>query len=418
MFAALILAATLALKASDVRSISIDSSWTGLGTPSASHIVLKGKHLNRALVQNLLDALDAPHPASVSAENAGLTKQTLQASAADAEQGLGSVEASDPKIRSAFESIYTDAGAAQTWMTREAAGFHTDDVPKIDVLIDCGNRTVRISSASMHLLMMPFTIAVDNKASDVLDARVAYAIGALLPEKATNRERLQEAWLLGDWAQEVTISDAVQQAKNNGGSRARTALVARKSRMRLLTYNTTDGINWWGDVSLDEQPRVRVEVSCTPDPKKGEDEGACFKLARGAAERVMRVPWVMSALRTQHRGYVWTMYTNAPVGRTQQADWDEHSANADALAYFNAHQVNVGYVRMYPETTNGIVNWSNWDIFDDGTMALESYATGLYGFPFGNDSYDKFPHMSDHENLLQFVGLFVRPDGTWVKGAP
>ncbi|HET9029085.1 MAG TPA: hypothetical protein VFN49_02835, partial [Candidatus Aquilonibacter sp.] len=206
--AAMLLAATQPaqrLHVSDVRSITIDSGWSGLGKPSTyrTTITRKGDAFVRddgsAVASNairaLLRAAQETHLTGVSAANAGLTGAQLRWYLPAAEDALAAAK-SDANVRAVFVRTFTDPSRAQRWMSDEARTMHTDDGPSIRILISSTRGTIALASRSYHLLMLPFEVDGGPASGAAYDARISYAIASLLPKGATNKQRLEERWLV------------------------------------------------------------------------------------------------------------------------------------------------------------------------------------------------------------------------------
>lgn len=416
------------MTANDVRTITIDSAWSGLGNPANYHAVIThrgnafvrddGSTVPAAQVDDLLGAVTARHPNAVSAANAGLTSQSLMTVLGPAETYLGGAQ-SDPRVRVAFAREFADQHKVQAWLDDEARAMHTDDDPSISVRVATTKGTFTISSRSYHLLMLPFTIETPSGASDAYDARLAYAVAALLPANAANAERLELRWLMTDWAQEVARMPDVQAAINGGDARTRVATAAFQNDLRLLKFETSDGTNWTGEFTWRRNARIHTEVLCIPNARAASTETSCLRDAAERVRAVARVPWVRRALQKQDHGYIVATYGDT-IGRTSLYDWATLASSPTAAAYVNAHTSPVQFVRFYPDIGQQIrLPYSYWLLFPDGTMALEEYGSGLRGFPFADKAYDElFTHVDHHLGMMQFVGMLRRPDGTWIKDKP
>jgi len=199
-----------------LREIEITSEWGGLGpfTRSALTIVDEGRgfhqgnrNLERRLIDELVSALDEPPIAEPLPSNLGLDLAWLQ-------EKSEIVPLSYPDGRSApsaeqktlFRSSYTNPGIITKLVPNLFSYTRTDDYPRVEVIIhfmDGSGMTIR--TKSQYAFMLPWEVVKEGESFSTYNAHVSLALAALMPEGATNRERMKGEGL------DEQLSDAVMQ---------------------------------------------------------------------------------------------------------------------------------------------------------------------------------------------------------------
>ncbi|HET9305890.1 MAG TPA: hypothetical protein VFO46_07685 [Candidatus Sulfotelmatobacter sp.] len=216
---------------SAVRQIEIKSSWGGLGKPQNTE--LEVRHVNGeyrigstrvdpANVELLLASIRQPPQMKPTLENLGMTDEWLTNAADKLEKDAERNDGGDSVLyklgqgsadqKGLFRHSYTDPKFVAKVLPGIFRCFHTDDYPgvKVTILYDDGSRTV-ISSHSQSEFMLPWKVEGGNATVETFNKNISVALAAIMPERATNRERvsgqglgLALAWVVmdaieGDW---------------------------------------------------------------------------------------------------------------------------------------------------------------------------------------------------------------------------
>jgi hypothetical protein len=198
-----------------VEEIRIKSGWAGLSpeSPLVADLVLKPSEdgytmtgTNRRAgklaamapvevpvgdVENLVAAVKEPLQAEFAIADLGRTDEDVQAqvdSAMELDEAIEESPASAGKLRAYRESLRRPDMLAKA-LTAGFRSFHTDDYPRVEIEITLADgSTLVASSESQQYLMLPW--AREGEAASYSPA-ISNALWKLLPEGATNRDRLK-----------------------------------------------------------------------------------------------------------------------------------------------------------------------------------------------------------------------------------
>lgn len=193
----------LASATRNVRTITITSKWGGLSfkpVPSEQYVIsfangrysANGKVIDVQLVQNLMDALNAPVLPAAQLDNMGLTQSWLGAHAEEALTSLH-VASALPEQRALFLRTFSDVRQAQQLLPLVSKPYtHTDDYPSIRVdIVALDGRATSVDAFSQAPLMVPWQIKYEGHTNKTWNADIGRSIGALLPAKFLNGYLLQ-----------------------------------------------------------------------------------------------------------------------------------------------------------------------------------------------------------------------------------
>jgi hypothetical protein len=182
-----------------VRQIEIHSGWGGLGSAQNADVIIRkdkstfvrdGKRVDTALVQALVDALEAPHIAKPEMANLGITPGWLKEHLATVHphafvQGTPTTE----NQKALFAVSFTDTELIAKVIPRVFSYWKTDDYPyvKVEVSFEDGSK-ITVQSNSNYVYMLPWTF--DEKEDKDYNADISRAVSALLPLKTVNKVRL------------------------------------------------------------------------------------------------------------------------------------------------------------------------------------------------------------------------------------
>jgi hypothetical protein len=212
--------------------IEIQSGWGGLGIPRNTELVIKNENggyrrgsarVDSTTVESLQASIREPAQTKPTLDNLGMTEEWLRNAAdklgKDAEHNDGSDSVlyklghGSPDQKAIFYRSYTDRAFITKVLPEIFLCCHTDDYPHIKVMIVYadGNRTT-LSSHSESEFMLPWKIEGSDTTVETYNKSISVAVSAMMPEKATNRERISGGGLelaLG-WA----VMDAIEKEWN------------------------------------------------------------------------------------------------------------------------------------------------------------------------------------------------------------
>ena len=212
-----------------VERVVIRSSWGGLGPRRDDRLeivrgsrgfALQGKPVDSALVETLIRALQAPTIPHPQAANLGITPDWLRQHRHEKEprapaQGIDTT----PGQHSLYESAIMNPQVIAKTLPGLFNNMHTDDYPhvRLEVRFTDGTK-LTATSDSQFPFMLPWSVD-GNK---TFDAGISRALAALMPEKATNRERLA-----GEELSDELIDGVMEQIENEWNLRGAEDTVGR-----------------------------------------------------------------------------------------------------------------------------------------------------------------------------------------------
>jgi hypothetical protein len=206
----LIVAGVAFASATEVRQISIHSGWGGLGTPHHTDLLIQNDHglyrLNGAQVDALavnmfLTSVREPVIPQPTLPNLGISKPWLEnnanaivrdAKAKDSEDSTyWKIGGGTPKQKRLFETFYADPAFVAKVLPEIFRCCHTDDNPGVSVTITyVDGSTSVVSSHSQSEFMLPWKLEQNGTAVETFNSNISTALAKLMPDGATNRERI------------------------------------------------------------------------------------------------------------------------------------------------------------------------------------------------------------------------------------
>jgi hypothetical protein len=189
-------------QALQVESITVDSTWGGLGKPAhstllirreADHYLANGRVIRQGQVAALVAATKEPALPAPDAVNLGLTHQWLE----DHEDQAGDhatyidYKAGSEQQRELFKSAFINERTIQEKLNSIYGTFHTDDYPHITVIVKFSDESnLEIRSNSQHPFMIPWEVRRDAVVTKTYNSHISEALVDLLPAGFTNRNAL------------------------------------------------------------------------------------------------------------------------------------------------------------------------------------------------------------------------------------
>ena len=212
----------------NVRLIEIHSGWDGLATPQNVDVIIRrqdaafvrdGKPVDTAQVRALIGALEAPRIAKPDMENLGVTSAWLNAHVASQHPRVaGQALETTANQEELFTASFTNPELIAKLLPDLFKFTKFDDYPfaQVNVTFEDGSKLIA-RSHSYYVYMLPWSI--DGQDSETYNAEISRAVSALLPRKATNKERLAGDDLLTELVEAVMRS--IEVAWNLRGSEDR-----------------------------------------------------------------------------------------------------------------------------------------------------------------------------------------------------
>jgi hypothetical protein len=267
-----------------------------------------------ALVDDLTAALREPLSPEPTLDGIGITQAWLTANVATVRvrnATVGGPRRDSPAALALFKVAFTDPAAIAEPLKRVFKCDHTDDYPRIDIVVSYTSGDIaRVSSTSQCALMLPWSV----NGNATFNPRLSRAVAALLPARATNAGRFSDDELLSALVDRVLISLQPQFNLLDVDARAPGALERLRSRLTVQRaeinqyHHVTYGIAWMDTPQFPERLRetnLHASVRDTSSPpslttslvlriENGEVPGLDTFLATHASysARVLSVPWL------------------------------------------------------------------------------------------------------------------------------
>lgn len=194
----------------EVQQLEIHSSWQGWGSERTNVVIrhaADGRYLSdgelipERLVSELIVAMRHPAIPAANLDNLGMTSVWLGANNASAlrevpgSRSLGRAETQE------FMRTFRDLVRMRKIVAEIFCDWHTDDYPSVTVAVTMRDGSkLTVSSNSQRIFMLPW---VQDGAQATYNADISRAISALLPAKATNRNRLAGEDLAAELAEQL-----------------------------------------------------------------------------------------------------------------------------------------------------------------------------------------------------------------------
>jgi hypothetical protein len=226
----LVAALSVAQAKKEVRQITIQSSWGGLGTSQNSTITIlrvngkfksDGRTVSPKLIDALVVSLNAPPIAEPETANLGITSEWLAMQIPEAEKPMaGKFTDALPAQKRLFEKSFTDLSVMQKVLFDLFSYTNFDDNPftRVEVQFQDGSALSAFSN-SYFTSMIPWKV---NSTLKTYNAQISRALSALLPEKASNKERL-----VGQGLSEELATALMRRSKHSGTCSVLMAVQAR-----------------------------------------------------------------------------------------------------------------------------------------------------------------------------------------------
>jgi len=431
-----------------IKQIEIQSRWGGLGKPSSTEFVIRneegtyridGKEIDAAAVQTLITALHEPVIPKPSPKNLGLTHEWLVTQASEIVQDAKKKEEEDstywaigagtPQQQALFKNFYANPEFITEVLWRLFDCCHTDDYPSVRITLTFADDSTEVaSSGSQSVFMLPWKVIRDGRPTDTFDRNISMALAELLPEGATNRERLKGDYLALALAEAVMSNIEEEWKLTLAVGKCGDALAQIRKKYILVGadvnpfHDVTFGVYSEKDGGEEENLHTLVRKPSFP---QGFSESAIllyndgkvhgvddFLLEAGRYEKLaLSVPW-LSRLQAKHPKWpitlLWVHDTSLSNKGMSQFANDMHLLHKDSLAD------EVRKVQREVAVLN--VSYGDWWlVLPDQRMILWRYesVSGLLGF---DESSLSVRECSDYQGVDGgCVGAIVSPEGELIK---
>jgi hypothetical protein len=305
-----------------IRTIDIKSSWGGLGTPQQTELVIRNdgkaytlgrKRIEAASIDALVGAIKQPMISEPTGEGLGLTKPWLQEQLADIpkKSSWWKLKSGSAKQRALFEHPFAEPDFFGKALPSLFNFSRTDDYPSLEITLSCDDgSTVIVSSHSQYSFMLPWNVTANGSTFSTFDSRISAAVAALMPNKATNKERITGR----DF--DVELAEAVMKHLETDWNFLRVEDKAANTLTILRTQYTVKsadinpyhdvafGTKWNKGKSGEENLHATLQRSAIPKNfydtvillyKDGEVSGAeeFIRNAKDDEDLVLSVPWLV-----------------------------------------------------------------------------------------------------------------------------
>jgi hypothetical protein len=415
-----------------VQQVEIKSYWGGLGTPQKTELLIRNTNrsyrlgrtrVDATLVEGLATALQQPVITAPSLQSLGLNKDWLTSAAARMTQdgcGLGT-----SGQKALFISSYTDPDFIAKILSRLFVCCHTDDYPSVKVTLTYDDGSVVVlTSHSQSSFMLPWKIASNGSSAETFNKNISTALFALMPKRATNRERLSGKGLDFELA-EIVMSD-IKNDWNLLGAEAKDAdALARIRAVYKIVgadvnpyHDVAFGVDWEGNKPHEQNLHVVVTrqafppgfaekaiLLCRSGKVLGVDD--FLRNASRYEDLVLSVPW-LAQLQAKYPKWgttlLWVHNKSMSDKAMKNFAADMHDLKKDALA----EEVR----RMQDDVAVVNVSYGDyWLVLPDKRMVLWRYqsVSGLLGL---KQSEISSVECTDYQGATGgCVGLVVSPDG-------
>ncbi len=431
-----------------VRQIEIQSRWGGLGRPSKTELLIRnengvylldGSVVETSSVDTFISAVLEPPIPKPSAVNLGLTKNWLEATSDGIVRNAKEREEQDSTYwaigggtatqTSLFKTSYTNLDFIAKVLPDLFRCCHTDDFPSASVTITySGGNTTVVSSHSQSEYMLPWKIERNGNSSETFNRNISPALTRLLPQGATNRERISGEDFGLALAGVVMKNIDDQWNLLRAEDRDRAAITRIRAAYTLVNadvnpyHDVTFGV--YSETNGGEEENLHVRVRNPEFPrnlteevillyKEGKVRGVDEFLTNcGRYERlVLSVPW-LARLWARHPKWLTTLL------------WVHDSSFSDkAMQNFAADMHKLGKDRLADEVRSvehdvAVLNISYgdwWLVLPDKRMVLWRYesVSGLLGFKQSQFSANE---CADYQRVTGgCVGAVVSPEGEPVR---
>jgi hypothetical protein len=207
-----------------VKSVTIKSTWGGLVPPPPSgqlpppakpnewvvqnqgdnHFYSDGASVPERVVESLVEAIGAAPIQQLRPSDLGITQKWLEDTVEARRKSKPLYHYASDLWLPSFRAAFTNQSLIESVLPSLFSGFHTDDYPFVEINVVFANgKTWSATSNSQHEFMVPWQVKAGTSAFTTWNVNLAKAAAALLPEGATNRNRLDGARFSYDLADVV-----------------------------------------------------------------------------------------------------------------------------------------------------------------------------------------------------------------------
>jgi hypothetical protein len=415
---------------SSVRSVTIHTTWGGLGKPENTTVVIdaKGTRFTRrgqAVEARLVDALVAALKSAVvpqpSMGNLGVTDAWLKTNLSARREAPDATA----NQRHLFEAAFTDPQHVAKVLPNLFRFPHTDDHPavSVDVAFEDGSR-LTAESTSQWTYMLPWKV---DRGADTYNSDISRAVSALLPPGTVNKDRLAGSGFATQLAESVMQSIETEYKMRGADDHVGAALDQLRRSYEVVAaeinpyHHPEYGIAWDNGKPHEENLHATLRKASLPPSvtialvlrySRDSVEGL-EQFVQGAAkyERLaLSVPWLNDYIRDHPRVPVRISYVhNRSFGdkamRTFVEDMKARQRQ-DLIAQVQSKIDDIALLMI-----GNTYSESYWLVFPDKRLMLWRYGGPSGLLKWTRDDFSAGECASYQTNYGGCSGREVRPDG-------
>ncbi len=426
MLAALILAASLVLKPSDIQSIHLKWTWGGLGTPKRVQVDIA--HTGDAFVRSdgsvvpekdidaFVASVNDPGHLPIPVGKMGITLEYMRSQIPIWEPNCIGDLPKDSNVAKSFERKFTNLALIEEQYNEGLAipRHLLDDYPRFEAAIATSSGAFSISSDSVNRHMLPLHIvrpdgsAFDSESWDLMPAVRTLLAFPQGPSDAFGGD--DRGSISGNWASWSCDTQAVT-AVSSAAPKALIKQVARELGVSV-GEPVQNGDPRWGMRATFPGQQLLADVYTTA--KIANVVRTDFLKAQSGAAIVASIPWIKNALQSNPNGRL--IFEGIGGTFAFLPDMAVKAGRRHAAALLSGDRDAMVRVTMYDASIKG--SGTNWVVLRDGTMILVEYAGGAHGFPFGRDMTSIAPPIDIGGAGLVYAATIVHPDGAIETASP
>lgn len=423
------LAVVPCLAQSQVTSITVKSTWDGMGEPQSSELVIKRKkdhyyagsnHVSDQSIQSFITAIEGAAKQGSELERLGLGSEWLKNNAVVALRDYlqnWEYKAMSSAQKELFVNSFSNVELMNAALSKQEGLVTLDDFPEISVKI------TKESGAeySLKLVVSPeflhqWSVVSPTGNFETSDVAISLDLRALLPQKFTNRERLTEHALRymvayaamqeirDKWdsiGAEARLGSAIQPVTN------RFTLVS--SAISNLSSIDLDGGEAWNAVGRNSTlpPNVTIGFSLPIQKKKLIGVDSFLSHVDAYTQLALSPEWFRQFLIAHPEAKVEIRFVeDRSLSRHAEQKLSEDlgaMGKGSAVRRISASVSEVVFLELKDE------EWSRWVLFPNGEMLLWEYQGGTVG----NWSDKDFQSATCYG--WKCVGAIISPNGEIVK---
>jgi hypothetical protein len=427
---------TAAQGQSSVRSVTIHTTWGGLGTPQDATVVIeangtgftrRGQAVETRLVDALVSALKSAVVPQPSMANLGVTESWLKANLS-ARREAPDATANQRRL---YVAAFTDPQHVAKVLPNLFSFPHTDDYPAVgvDVVFEDGSR-LSAESTSQWTYMLPWKV---EGGADTYNSDISRAVSALLPPRTVNKDRLAGSQFATQLADSVMQSIETEYKMQGADDRVGGALGQLRRSYEVVAaeinpyHHPEYGVAWdkgkpheenlhatLRKSSLPPSVTIALVLQCSKDSIEGLEQ---FLQAAAKYEQLaLSVPWLNDYIRDHPKVPVRISYVhNRSFGDKAMSSFVEDMKARQRQDLIALVQSKVDEVALL--MVGNTYSESYWLVLPDKRMLLWRYGGPSGLLKWARDDFPAGQCASYQTSYGGCSGREVKPDGNLAERA-